>query len=45
MCKMSGAELEEFAEKEWALMTEEEKAEYDNDYNFFVSDLYFCLCT
>jgi hypothetical protein len=42
---MSGAELEVFAEKEWSLISDEEKKAYDNDFNFFYSDLWFCLCT
>ena len=42
---MNGAKIEAMAEKEWALMTDEEKAEYDNDYDFFVSDLMFCIGT
>lgn len=33
--------VEEMCEEEWEEMTEEEKAEYDNDFNFFVSDVLF----
>ena len=42
---MNAVKLEAYAEKEWSLMTDEEKAEYDNDFDFFVSDLYFACCT
>lgn len=42
---MNGCELEAYAEKEWAQMSQEERQEYDNDYDFFVSDLYFACCT
>lgn len=35
--------LEAYAKKEWEAMTEAEKAKYDNDFDFFVYDLYFCM--
>ena len=43
--KRDPADVEAMAEREWAKMTEEDKAEYDNDFDFFVYDLYMCLCT
>ena len=40
---MKAQALEELAKKEWAEMTDAEKLEYDNDFDFFVYDLYFCM--
>lgn len=42
---MTGTELEVYAERAWAMMDEEERKEYDNDFDFFVNDLFFCFCT
>lgn len=42
---MNATRLEEYAKKAWAEMSLEEQEEYDNDFNFFVSDLYFACCT
>lgn len=35
--------LEALAKEEWAEMTDAEKLEYDNDFNFFVSDILFAM--
>jgi hypothetical protein len=43
MKKTRAEMLEELAQKEWEAMTKEEKAEYDNDYNFFAYDFFFCM--
>lgn len=41
----SADELEAYAQRTWATMSDEQRKAYDNDYDFYVSDLWFAMCT